>query len=1165
MSTARYVDQLVLQANTAGFVGGLSGAGFALQNIAALSRAVGAAVSAPTQAFLGFQEALNNVAAVSGATSAEMGSLRQIALDMGASTKFSAQEAAEAQSFLAMAGLSVRETMDALPGTLQLAAAGNLDLAEAADIATNVMSGYGLAVADLARVNDVIATTAASANTNVQQVGVAMSYAAPVASAAGLSFEEASAAVGMLSNAGIQADMAGTSLRGMLTKLLNPSNAAAGALDRLGVTAFDSSGKMRPFADIVADFGAAGLSAGDAMEIFGQRAGPGMLALVSQGAPALRDLTANLNDSEGAAQRMADTQQMGLVGAMTQLKSAAGNLLIVLGEGLEPVTSTLVVTATEAAREFGAWVTEGDRLRNAMSLVAGVMQSGIDFVSSYGRSLGALTAGVAAGATAWASLRVATMAYRAAAVVARTAQMALNIVLTANPIGILVAGIGAAVAAYVYWREEINGFLAGAWNGFVGALEAGLPFLRALGGLAGIEVPDNLDSLRIATETATGASAEHSAALVQEKDDQAAAMQEAVKARALVEQLTGEKVALKDATGRLAAIMSGDLAPALAGGPASVAESAQAAKLKIEALAAAEAKLGENGNAALVVFRQNLLGFTASLPVDVLAPPPVPVSILAAHEARMGQLGADSTAAWQRQVRTSMNDVPAADIAPPPLTLATAGQLAGGGVANAFLADVGRILSPDALSALFTSAFTGGGGVLGALKGIGAQLAGALADAFLTPLTDTLSRGMSSLVSGLFGGGQGGAGGILGQAVGLAGSVGKSAGGAFMGAAGGAGAGGGGGAAAGMMGAVKGGLGAVGGAIKGALAAAGPIGWAGLGIAAGLAFFKGFGGPSRAEKASRQMEAEVHEATVNMARDLEGFTDDVSRYMVAGWKKMDAETIASFRRISVESGKTAHEGWLTFERYHKARMDNRNDEARAILGQLLDDYSAHKANEQDKLAATVAGADGQMAAVGAVCEAEADCGDQRVAVSDRVRDEKIAAEEAAQRAAEAKLGAVVDASRLAASQQIAEMGRLQRAWDALQFPPKIQKVVTVHESRGDGGTTGGGGKSGGGKSDRGPSSIQSWQTNLDGSITSSFAQGGFGRVTRPSLFLAGEAGPESFWFSGARNQVPLPGVGGGDRPPIIVHVTMRTEDDEVVAERLIRVDPRVRDRLYGGD
>jgi TP901 family phage tail tape measure protein len=277
-----------------------------------------------------YQASMNQVRAVTGATGDTFQALSGQARELGASTKFSASEAAGAMYFLSSAGFDANEVMSALPGTLELAAAGNMDLATAADIASNVLSGYGMTAADLGRVNDVLAVTFTNTNTNVTQMGEAMKYVAPVANAAGVEFEEAAAALGLMGNAGIQASMAGTSLRGIITRLLTPTDEAAAILQRLGVNALDSSGNLNSLADIIEQLEISGASTGEMMTIFGQRAGPAMAALVSQGADALREQTQAGLESAGTAANIAAIQMEGFQGAMIELSSAAEGLKIAL-------------------------------------------------------------------------------------------------------------------------------------------------------------------------------------------------------------------------------------------------------------------------------------------------------------------------------------------------------------------------------------------------------------------------------------------------------------------------------------------------------------------------------------------------------------------------------------------------------------------------------------------------------------------------------------------------------------------------------------------------------------------------------------------------------------------------------------------------------------------
>ena len=299
------------------------------------------------KSFLSFEQGMNKVAAVSGATEAEMAELTAIAKDLGATTSFSAAQAAEGLGFLAQAGFDATEAGRALPGVLQLAAAGGIQLAEAADIATNVLSGYGLEVDQLARVNDVLAKASSSANTDVLQLGQAFKFAGPVASSAGVSFETSGAAMALMGNAGIQAEMAGTALRGAITKLVNPSGEAAAAIAELEISVTDATGRLLPFDQIIEQLEPHADKTGKIMKIFGQRAGPAMSALISQGADALREMTTALEQSGGTAQEIADKKLAGLTGAWTRLQSATEGVFIEIGSRLSPVLERLAALLTD--------------------------------------------------------------------------------------------------------------------------------------------------------------------------------------------------------------------------------------------------------------------------------------------------------------------------------------------------------------------------------------------------------------------------------------------------------------------------------------------------------------------------------------------------------------------------------------------------------------------------------------------------------------------------------------------------------------------------------------------------------------------------------------------------------------------------------------------------
>ena len=304
-----------------------------------------------------FEKSMNKVGALTGATGKELGKMRDQAKELGRTTQFSASQAADAMSFLGMAGFKTNEIMAAMPGTLDLAASSGMDLAQTADIMSNVLTGFGKSAKEAGKVSDVMAKTVSSANTDMSQLGEAMKYVAPVAASAGVSIEETSAAVGLLGNAGIQASMAGTTLRGAISKMLDPTKKAATAMESLGLwseksgSAFtDSKGRLKPLNEIVELLGKSGATTSDYMTLFGQRAGPGMAALVSQGAKSLRGLTSDLEHSGGTAKRMADKQMQGLNGQMLKLKSAAESLAIAIGD------SGLLDMVTGLAAKFTGWI-----------------------------------------------------------------------------------------------------------------------------------------------------------------------------------------------------------------------------------------------------------------------------------------------------------------------------------------------------------------------------------------------------------------------------------------------------------------------------------------------------------------------------------------------------------------------------------------------------------------------------------------------------------------------------------------------------------------------------------------------------------------------------------------------------------------------------------------
>ena len=234
-----------------------------------------------------FDSSMSQVAAVSGASGDDLEALRQKAQEMGASTKFSASEAADAMNYMAMAGWKTNDMIGGIEGIMNLAAASGEDLATTSDIVTDALTAFGLSASDSGHFADILAAASSNANTNVSMMGETFKYAAPVAGSLGFSAEDTAEAIGLMANAGIKASSAGTSLRRILTEMSGPISVCGEALGQVQIATTNADGSMRPLRDILADLRVAfnGLSeseqANQASAIFGTNAMSGFLALMN--------------------------------------------------------------------------------------------------------------------------------------------------------------------------------------------------------------------------------------------------------------------------------------------------------------------------------------------------------------------------------------------------------------------------------------------------------------------------------------------------------------------------------------------------------------------------------------------------------------------------------------------------------------------------------------------------------------------------------------------------------------------------------------------------------------------------------------------------------------------------------------------------------------------
>ena len=290
-----------------------------------------AATFFPVKEAANFERAMSAVVAVTDNAEESYKQLAQRAKDLGASTRFTAKEAAEGMKLLGMAGLDASEVIEAIGPALELAAAGNLALADSADIATNVMSGFQLGTEDLQHVMDVLANTASKSNTSVYELGEAMSYAAPLARAAGVSLDEAAATMGTLANNGIKASRAGTGVRAMLISLAAQTPQAEKAVRELGIELIKSADGSIDLTESMRKLGMSELDVSMATEIFRRTGAAAALAISSQ-VTEVDKLTKSNIAADGAAKKMATTMEENLIGALIRLGSAFSGLLTAIGE-----------------------------------------------------------------------------------------------------------------------------------------------------------------------------------------------------------------------------------------------------------------------------------------------------------------------------------------------------------------------------------------------------------------------------------------------------------------------------------------------------------------------------------------------------------------------------------------------------------------------------------------------------------------------------------------------------------------------------------------------------------------------------------------------------------------------------------------------------------------
>lgn len=343
-------------------------------------------VAESVNSFQDFESMMSQVKAISGATGQAFDDLTAKAQEMGATTKFTATESAEAFNYMAMAGWKPQQMIDGISGIMSLAAASGEDLGTTSDIVTDALTAFGLQAGDAGHFADVLAQASANANTNVSMLGESFKYVAPVAGAMNYSVEDTSLALGLMANASIKGSMAGTALKTSLANMAAPTDSMAAAMDKYGISLTDSEGNMKSLRGVIDNLRGSlgGLSETEqtaaASTIFGKEAMAGMLAIINASEEDYNKLSTAIGNSKDAAEGMADTMLDNLKGSFTLMQSAIEGTENAFGKRLSPYLRGIAGGITDMMPE----ITDG--INAAMDVVddkiAGVKRKITDMTGS---------------------------------------------------------------------------------------------------------------------------------------------------------------------------------------------------------------------------------------------------------------------------------------------------------------------------------------------------------------------------------------------------------------------------------------------------------------------------------------------------------------------------------------------------------------------------------------------------------------------------------------------------------------------------------------------------------------------------------------------------------------------------------------------------------------
>lgn len=428
-----------------------------------------------------FETSMSKVSALSGATGDDLATLEAKARELGASTTFSASQAADALGYMALAGWDTEQMLAGVGSVLTLAQAGEMELAAASDLVTDYLSAFNMEASETARMVDVLAYAQANANTTVEGLGMAFKNCAANANAAGMDVETTSAAISMMANQGLKGSEAGTALNAVLRDMTAKMEDGAIAIGEQSVAVMDAEGNYRDFTDILADVQEATNGMGDAekaaalQSTFTADSIKGLNLLLNAGADEMVGFRDELYGCAGAAEETAATMTDNLGGDLAAMNSAFEELSLKIYDGLqEPLRSAvqfITGTVVPGIEGFMAWLTTGTQEFDEFGNVVGETASPLSQLASTVQSMVPVLAAAGGALLAYEgyslAVTVAEKARAAATALVDNATKLLNGTMKLNPIGIVITLIGALVAAFLYlWNtsEEFRNFWIGVWD-----------------------------------------------------------------------------------------------------------------------------------------------------------------------------------------------------------------------------------------------------------------------------------------------------------------------------------------------------------------------------------------------------------------------------------------------------------------------------------------------------------------------------------------------------------------------------------------------------------------------------------------------------------------------------------------------------------------------------